>query len=186
MEGTKGAAGSQRLFFGLWPDIISRQQIVQAGTALLANASGRAVDAANLHCTLMFLGAVTTDQRVCVEAVASTVNEDSFDLRLDRFGYFQRPRVAWVGSTEIPRPLSLLVRELSEGCLACGFSSDQRNFAAHVTIARRVERDPGRPMMLPITWSVDRFALIESVSSPAGVQYQPLRFWSLGDPRTGK
>jgi len=172
---------TQRLFFGLWPDMAMQRQLAQAASAFVAKAPARLVRTENLHCTLVFLGSVTADQRACVEAVADRIRKHPFDLRLDRFGYFRRPQVAWVGSTKTPVALETLANHLATGCQACGFPREQRDFSAHITIARHLERDPGRPMMLPIDWSVDRFALIESVNGASGVEYHPLRFWPLGD-----
>jgi len=175
----KGAVESRRLFFGLWPDSAVRIQLAQAATALMADATGKVVPPGGLHLTLFFLGRVTPDQQVCVEAAASMVRENQFELVLDRFGYFRRPRVAWIGCSDESPSLVALSGRLGDGCRACGFSSENRDYTAHVTIARQVSRDPGRPMMLAVPWLVDRFALIESVSAPGGVEYRPLRFWPL-------
>ncbi|MEK7758301.1 MAG: 2'-5' RNA ligase family protein, partial [Pseudomonadota bacterium] len=49
---------TQRLFFALWPDPVLQQRLAQAAEALLPRAAGRRVRAENLHCTLVFLGAV--------------------------------------------------------------------------------------------------------------------------------
>jgi len=79
----------------------------------------------------------------------------------------------------MPTGLSRLVDNLGSSCDACGFPPERRPYEVHLTIARKVRRDPGRPLMMPIDWRIDRFALVESVSSEAGALYRPLRFWTL-------
>jgi 2'-5' RNA ligase len=179
MQLKPGAVATQRLFFALWPDPDLQQQLARAATALLPADLGRRVRAENLHCTLVFLGDVDADQRLCVEAAASEIRARAFALRLDRFGYFRRPQVAWLGCTATPPALTRLVADLGSGCNACGFPPENRPYEVHLTIARKVRRDPGRPPFLAIDWAVDRFALVESVNTDDGVRYQPLRSWAL-------
>jgi len=179
MPAEKGAVGTQRLFFALWPEPELQDQLARAGAALISADRGRLVQPENLHCTLVFLGNVDPDQRICVEASADQVRGRPFLLRLDRFGYFRRPQVAWIGCSALPPQLSQLVTDLGAGCNSCGFPPERRPFEAHLTIARKVRRDPGRPLMMAIDWPVDRFALVESVTSSEGVRYRPLRYWPL-------
>lgn len=174
----KGAVATQRLFFALWPDPELQQRLSNAAAALLPDL-GQRVRAENLHATLAFLGDTNQDQRSCVEAVADELRGTAFTLRFDRFGYFRRPQVAWLGCTATPPALSRLAAALGDGCGACGFPPEDRRYEVHLTIARRVPRDPGRPPIMAVDWSVDRFALMESVSDEGGVRYSPLRFWPL-------
>src|SRR4030067_1435014 len=94
---TKGTVEPQRLVFALVPEPALQQRLAQAAEALLPRAAGRRVRAENLHCTLVFLGAVETAQRLCLEDAASLVRAEPFTLMLDRLGYFRRPQVAWLG-----------------------------------------------------------------------------------------
>jgi len=179
MADETGAVTTQRLFFALWPDPGLQHQLAQAATALLPAGTGRRVPESNLHSTLVFLGSVTAAQRACVEAAADMIRAEPFILSIDRFGYFRRPQVAWLGSSRIPGSLLELVNGLGEECSACGFPPEKRPFAIHVTVARKISRDPGRHPFLPIEWPVNRFALVESRTAPGGVQYTPCRFWAL-------
>ena len=175
-----GAVATQRLFFALWPEAALQQQLARVAAALLPEPACRRVRAENLHGTLVFLGAVSAEQCVCVEAAADAVLAEPFVLNLDRFGYFRRPQVAWLGTSQTPAPLSALVMQLSQGCAACGFPPEPRPYALHVTVARKLRRDPGRPPFMAVAWPVERFALVESVSGEDGMHYRPLRFWPLG------
>lgn len=179
MSGEIGAVSTQRLFFALWPEPEVQQQLAHAASALLPRGVGRLTQADNLHCTLVFLGNVTPAQRLCVEDVASRIQVCRFQLQLDRFGYFRRPQVAWLGCTSMPAELPELVTVLSHGAADCGFPADPRPYQVHLTIARKVRRDPGRPPVIPILWEIGRFALVESVGVSGGVQYRPLRWYEL-------
>jgi 2'-5' RNA ligase len=179
MTYTKGAVETQRLFFALWPEPELQQRLAQTAAALLPRAVGRWVRAENLHCTLVFLGAVESAQRLCVEDAASLVRAEPFTLTLDRLGYFRRPQAAWLGCTTTPAALQALVAGLRYGAATCGFTSETRAYEVHLTVVRKLRGDPGRLPLLPIAWQVNQFALIESVSESDGVHYRPLRFWDL-------
>lgn len=179
MSNRKDAVATQRLFFALWPDAALQQHLAQTAQALLPGPQRRCVPAENLHCTLVFLGNVAPAQRLCLEDAANLVRSQRFTLTLNRFGYFRRPQVAWLGCTNTPTPLLTLVAELGLAATVCGFPLDKYPYEPHLSIARHVRRDPGRLAVIPISWDVERFALMESVSDENGVHYQPLRFWQL-------
>jgi len=185
MNRTPGAVATQRLFFALWPDSELQQRLARVAAAILPAHVGRPVPAENLHCTLAFLGDVDADQRVCVEAAASAVRAAPFELSLDRCGFFRRPQVLWLGCLETPAALRQLVSDLGRGCAACGFPPEPRPYEVHLTIARKISHDPGRPPVMAVSWPVDRFALVQSVSEPGGVRYRPLRFWVFGENQRG-
>jgi len=178
MQNKKGAVATQRLFFALWPEPPLQQLLAKTAAALLATAGGRRVTEENLHCTLVFLGNVDPAQRSCLEDAASRLEAKRFALQFDRFGYFRRPQVAWFGCTITPPALRDLVAALSHAAEVCGFPPEQRPYEVHLTVMRKLRSDPGRLPLLPISWDVDRFALVESVSGDEGVHYQPLRFWT--------
>jgi 2'-5' RNA ligase len=179
MSHPKDAVETQRLFFALWPDPVLQERLAQAAAALLPNDIGRRVRENNLHCTLVFLGAVSAAQRLCLEDAAALVRAGPFTLTLDRLGYFRRPQVAWLGCTTVPAALQSLVTGLRYGVATCGFTPEQRPYEVHLTVARKVRRDPGRMPLLPIGWPVQQFALVESISEPDGMNYRPLRYWDL-------
>ncbi len=179
MANEKGAVSAQRLFFALWPEPELQGRVARAATAILPAGRGRLVPAANLHVTLVFLGAVDVAQRVCIEDVAARARARPFELYFDRTGYFRQPQALWFGCTKTPPELAALVDQLSRGAGECGFATEHRPYAAHLTVRRGLTSDPGRPPLIPISWRVERFALVESASEPAGVRYRPLRFWNL-------
>ncbi len=86
MSQPQGAVATQRLFFALWPEPALQQHLAMTAAALLPRDAGRRVRAENLHCTLVFLGAVEAAQRLCLEDAASLVRAEPFTLTLDRLG----------------------------------------------------------------------------------------------------
>ncbi|MDT8385348.1 MAG: RNA 2',3'-cyclic phosphodiesterase [Gammaproteobacteria bacterium] len=176
----------QRLFFALWPDGALRQRLADCGRPLLQAVQGRPVAMENLHITLVFLGDVDAQQQACLEGQATTFAEGlacpPFELRLDQFGHWPRPRVLWLGAGETPAPLSLLVEQLSTGSRECGLSPETRPYRPHLTLMRKVTRVPVGLLeapFAPLSWPVSGFVLVRSVARPPGVTYEVLREWSL-------
>jgi 2'-5' RNA ligase len=176
----------ERLFFALWPDDALRQQLISRSKPLVETVRGRPVSDEKLHITLVFLGDTDTRQRDCLESMATRVAEEfaclPFKLTLDRFGHWSRSRVLWFGSIETPEPLTLLVDRLSAGARECGLSLDARPYRAHLTLMRKVSRMPEKltaASLDPLSWPVNRFALVRSVPVPQGVYYEVLQEWRL-------
>lgn len=167
----------QRLFFALWPDDSLREALTPLLT-LKRECGGRAYPPANLHITLNFLGNVDADTRDCLEQGAGAIVIPPFTLMLDRYGYWPRPRVMWLGSSETPAPLADLVNVLNRLISQCGLQPEGRPYQPHLTLLRKAQRAPfAEPPQLP--WPLDTFVLAESVSTPSGVEYRVLRRWKL-------
>ena len=165
---------TRRLFFACWPDEQVRAEIVER-RRLIEGLSRRRVPDHNLHLTLLFLGNQPADRLPDLMDAADGLDAAGFVLQLDRFGWFPAARVAWLGGAP-PGQAQALVRDLSERCGALGLSFDRRRFHPHVTLFRKVERRPVFPPAPVLDWSVDEFALIESIPSRP---YQVLRTWTL-------
>lgn len=169
----------RRLFFALWPDEVTRAALADRSAALPADSGGRIVPA-NLHITLVFLGALTAEQRAAVEAAADRIVMAPFTLMLDRYGYWRGPQVIWAGSGVTPVALRTLVNRLRLGAAACGVPVDRRPYQIHSTLYRRVRRAPHSwPLFAPLVWPAKAFTLIESVPGARGVCYAPRRSWVL-------
>lgn len=169
---------NQRLFFALWPDEGTRERLA---TVAEDDIKGRWISGENLHVTLAFLGSVDKHVRACAEHVASQVRASSFTLHLDEIGYWRKPRILWVGASQVPSPLVQLLRGLNEGLSTCGFESERREYRAHVTLARKVHKPIAHRRIDPIPWPIDSFVLVESRTLPAGSSYHVLRTWFLKD-----
>jgi 2'-5' RNA ligase len=169
---------TQRLFFALWPNAEVRAALEEASLSLLGKRVKR-IPASNLHITLAFAGSVTDRVRQCLEAAAGNLTLAPFDLILDHSGYWQRPRIAWLGPTHTPPALWSLVGGLRTVFETCGLPLETRPYQPHVTLARKVSRLASDVPVTPLPWSIRSFSLIESVNTPHGVSYQPLVTWTL-------
>jgi 2'-5' RNA ligase len=169
----------ERLFFALWPCDEVRQQLRRHAKELLRHSGGRPVTPENLHITLAFLGSVDAVQRQCVEQVAASIVLSPFTLVLDQVGYWSRPRVLWLGAHDTPATPIELANQLSRGCRDCGLSLDRRPFKAHLTLKRKVNQAPPALELKPVSWPVERFALVRSDTRPEGVRYTVVREWGL-------
>lgn len=168
---------SERLFFALWPDDSLREIIAPLGK-LHRQCGGRPHPPGNLHITLSFLGRVDDVSQECVELGAGEIAVPTFELTLDRFGYWPKPRVMWLGCTETPEPLLQLAGALNQVMIQCGLKPEERPYHPHLTLLRKAQRSP--TVTAPVVqWTVDSFVLCESVSTPTGVEYRVLRRWPL-------
>lgn len=140
------------------------------------NHEGKVVHLDNLHLTLAFLGEVSDAQRACAEHMADSLSVLPFTLRFDHLGWFKRSKVLWLGANETPAALGQLVMNLNQGLRDCDILLDERPFAAHLTLMRKV-RTFHDMAVEPIDWRVDRFCLIESLTAPEGVVYKVLKTW---------
>jgi 2'-5' RNA ligase len=168
----------QRLFFALWPDPVTRQQLVRL-RADIPGIRGRPTHPEDLHVTLVFLGAVDPDRRGCAERAADSVTGPGFDLPIDRIGHWPRPRILWCGCEQTPAPLLGLVSALRRSLLGCGFEPERRRYAAHVTLARNA-----RPVAVGVppralNWTVRDYVLAASRLDRGPPHYQVLRRWPL-------
>jgi 2'-5' RNA ligase len=165
---------TRRLFFALWPDESIRRGIL-ARRESLGSLSRRRVPDHNLHLTLVFLGDQPGDRLAEFEAAAGEIEGAACTLELDRFGWFPRARVAWLGG-DAPEALSHLQDSLWQRMVDLGVRLDERPFRPHVTLFRQVLRRPRMPDPDPLIWPVGDFVLVESV---AGSPYRVLRRWAL-------
>ena len=165
-----------RLFFALWPDAAVRGALARLAAA--AGDHGRPVARDNLHLTLAFLGTLDATRLAAVRDAAARVDAEPFRLTLDRIDRWRRPRLICAVPSAPPDALLRLAGELSEAMRALDLPIERRPFAPHVTLVRRAGGEaPPAPPEAPVTWDVDRFALVASRPSEEGVRYTPLAHW---------
>jgi 2'-5' RNA ligase len=173
-------SATRRLFFALWPEPDVRAAIVDRteSARLEAALGGRRVPAHNLHLTLVFLGDVPCERLDgLLDAAGQLARPGRFSLRLDRFGTFDRARVAWLGAEPVAAAVRLVDGLERAAEMAAGVSSDDRAWRPHVTLLRGIDVDAAESLPrpgAPIDWPVRGFALVESIRSRP---YQVLRTW---------
>lgn len=139
-------------------------------------AGGRATPGGNIHLTLAFLGEVEPARVPLLHRAAGEVRGHRFRLALDRVGSFRRARVAWAGSGEPPPRLIELQADLSRRLRENGFEMEERDYAPHATLARKIERAVPRAPVEAIEWPVAEYALVVSAAG----RYTTLASWRLG------
>lgn len=162
------AAGPHRLFFALWPDATLRRRIAATATQVEAEHApgGRPLEPERYHITLQFLGEFSPLPAALVESACEAggrVAFEPFDLVLDQVGSFPGSRVWWLGCSDMPRALQTLHDALGlELATSAVAVKAHPRFTPHLTIRRNVRRQiPQRPVM-PLTWQVRGFVLIDS------------------------
>lgn len=139
----------------------------------------------NYHITLRFLGDIREGSIRDLEEASRVASQTVAPFycvldRVDAFPSVERARVLWVGS-EAPSAFQCLSDGLSKGLLDLGFPQAKRDSMVHATLARIKDRpDPALPNVIsdlnpiePLSISVDRIVLMESVLTGRGAVYTP-------------
>jgi 2'-5' RNA ligase len=168
-----------RLFFALWPDDEIRAAIKNRIQQQIKKHPAKKVPVYNWHITLAFLGNVTANIKQCVQEKADQVQVDSCELRLDKLGHFKRTGVVWLGSETCPEPLTKLVEQLNSQLADCDYQSNFKTFIPHMTLLRKAYKALAAEPFEPVTWKIDNFVLVESVTDAQGPHYEVINRWTL-------
>jgi 2'-5' RNA ligase len=170
---------SDRLFFALWPDETLRGELTRRVPPLLEGVQGKAQRPDQWHVTVEFLGAVPDDRQAAVRAAADSVEGAPFTVVFDLLDHWRRPQVYCLSASSTPPSLARLVAAMRAALSSEGFVPEPREYRPHVTLARKVRKAVAGPLDEPLEWFADRFALVRSVTDPAGSRYEPLYWWNL-------
>jgi len=117
---------------------------------------------------------------------------EPFDFEVAMLGTFPprgAPRVVWAGIEDAGGGLTRLHKGLERGLQALGFEREKRAFHPHLTLGRVKERRGTERLRALIeheaatrfgTQRVEGLVLLQSVLSPKGPTYTPLRRATLG------
>jgi RNA 2',3'-cyclic 3'-phosphodiesterase len=169
---------SDRLFFALWPDPVLLHAL-QARVEKIATAvGGKPQRPDQWHVTLEFLGQVPRERQPVLRAAAARVSGSPVTIEFDRVEHWRKPQVVCLVASRVPAGLAALVTQLHAELAAEGFAIETRPFRPHVTLARKVRSAAGTRLEPPFLWRTDGFALVRSVTDPAGSRYEPLDWWN--------
>jgi 2'-5' RNA ligase len=144
---------------------------------MAAEGRGRAVPAAKLHLTLVFLGEVDPGRVGALQRAVGELPGDAVTVELDVIGKFRRTGVAWAGCRQPSKELLVLQAALQQRVRAAGFFSEERAFVPHLTLARRVREVVAEQAVEPVSWRATTVALVESGQSDGA--YRNLAEWTL-------
>ena len=185
---------SCRLFFALWPDESTRQQLLRETRGVVRRCGGKPVPPANYHVTVAFVGTLAAERLDAIVAAGRATEFAQFELLFDRVGYWPRPRVLWVAPSRCPPALHTLVSALWDRLSDAGLERESRAYQPHLTLARiadeillddlyrAIEDLPTREFGLI---NPDQFVLFESSVTPAGPIYRKVAEFTFV-PQLGK
>jgi 2'-5' RNA ligase len=166
-----------RLFFALWPDATATSALAAMGSDLAARTGGKPVPPGKIHLTVAFLGDIDEARLDPAKLAAGAVREPGFEVVLDQAGSFRGARVAWAGCAAVPVGLARLQEELTSELRGRGFVLEDRPFAAHVTLVRRIARPLALEAIAPIRWRARELSLVRSELGTG--RYRPEGAWDL-------
>ena len=174
-----------RLFFALWPPESSAQALAGQADVLAQQYGGKATRRETIHLTLAFLGEVDEALLPAAIQAAQVVRGESFELAIDRLGYWRHNRLLWAGCASPAKELQMLAETLREQLRAVSICCDEKQrFTPHLTLVRKVPDIRG-PVDLaaiqPITWPCRSFVLVCSQLTSAGSDYSAVAEFSLAN-----
>jgi 2'-5' RNA ligase len=168
-----------RCFFALWPD----QDLAHELYALGATIAGRRMREETLHLTLAFLGNVESRRIGELCHLAENLPLPAIDLTIDRLGCWEHSGICWVGPTGLPTLFRDFIDSLHRQLCAAGFSLEEREFAAHISLLRNIGKDfvrrmPGcGPLAPSMVWPLRAWRLVASLPEGTGRRYEALGEW---------
>ena len=169
---------TKRLFLALWPDEQVVRKIKQHAIKHFLTCQGHILEKNNWHITLAYFGTSNADTQICLEQQAENIKAQPFDLNLSICGFWKKPAVAWLAPSSTPDELKQLAYDVQQNIIPCGYTPEVRDYRPHVTLVRKAKHVPSVNEIQPIPWSVDKFCLVESVTSENGANYQVLKSWN--------
>ena len=129
------ASSDRRVFFALWPGQECRALLAKVQASLpLQGDKARYVPTANLHMTLHFIGNIEQAKVACLQQQARKLAAKPFELVIDTTGYFRKPRVSWLGCSQLPPALTTMQQQLGSLLRDCSFQPETRRYNPHVTM----------------------------------------------------
>lgn len=166
---------TKRLFFALWPDHRQREYLRDVINSVAKTVEGRMVDRRNWHVTLIFIGTFPAHRVPYLLERAEEIRVEPFRLTFDRLEYWPRPRVASLSAATVPPELEALVDALNGIMLDLGLKPEDRVYRPHITVARNARAFTTERLSQRVTTAWSDFVLMESVSSPRGASYVPVK-----------
>lgn len=140
------------------------------------------VPAADLHLTVLFLGAVSETLLPPLRAALSQQRLPAFEQALTHLEFWDAGRLCCAAGNTVAG-LRALRQVLESAAAGAGLPIEARELRAHVTLARARERAPDRQagaLAAPVLLAASSVVLAQSSGAGAGPRYRPLAAWPLG------
>src|SRR5258708_34129947 len=151
-----------RLFFAVWPAPAAASALARVGESLAGLAGGRPVPADKIHMTLAFLGSLDEEETGAAVLAASAVKGREIRMAIDSVGSFRASRVGWAAPSQPDAALAELQATLAGRLRTRGFTLEDRAFAPHVTLVRKIGKPGSRRPAEPVEWRSTAFRPLES------------------------
>lgn len=178
MNDTKGKA--MRLFLAIEPNPEIKNMLATIQGLLKDNfLSAKIVPYEMMHCTLIYFGEKNDTEYQEIDHVISMIDFSGFKLELDQVDFFTKKNkhVCYCAIKE-NQVLHDLYNKLKQSFLDQGIFFDNRNFKAHITLAKNVRLKDNQPIVLPYvpksSFLVSSIVLYQSHQVKGQLTYTPL------------
>ncbi len=165
----------KRLFFGLKPNAPALRHCMGILKAIKSDTI-RPIPVANLHLTLVFLGAIEPATERALMESASTIHIPNLSIVFDQLSHWAKPQILSLTSNQPNPELHTLATRLKLIANGVDITLDKRPYVPHITLAKKVKHRITAAFE-PFTWQSDEFCLFESITTANGVVYRVLKSW---------
>lgn len=158
---------------------------MQEAAPAVAQAGGRAIQPADMHVTLCFLGSVDETRIEALCTGAAGVRAAALTLTFDRIEFWGESKVL-VAAAQANPPGLALANSLQRCASELGLAPDRKPWRPHLTLARSVrpkfpaaQFQADRALPGPLRLTVNRFFLAESLPGAPALRYRQLANWPL-------
>lgn len=142
------------------------------------------IPAKNFHITSVFLGQITEQQLGNLCQSIDEITLSKFELTFDLLGYWAKPKILWLGCSEVSSTSLKANQSLTSQSIRAGIAVQKRDYVPHITLVRKNTTNPPAPLIEPnFHCTFDQIHLFESVSCKqsggSAVQYPIRRSWEL-------
>lgn len=171
-----------RVFFALWPQAAIQRKLHTVAKKYQAKCDARVMRAETLHMTLQFIGNINRSQLPELISAADKVSAvPPFRLELNTLSFWKHNRIGYATLSASEPALETLAATLQHALAKVGFIADSTKFSPHVTLLRNVEHILTPQNFMPVTWQVNSFVLVESLTANQKTQYRILQEWPFTD-----
>jgi len=146
----------------------------------------KAINKENFHITLSFLGFIDNYKQQQLSKFAHNIAMQLQDispacLLLDHYGLFKKPKVFYLGLQQQPDWLKFLAHALIDQAKNLNIEQENRLYCPHLSIYRKATLNnlPHYVLTAALPITITSFSLYQSISTPVGVQYHPMKTWRL-------